>query len=359
MADDSIRADARVPAARLALFACCGLLFFTTTARAQASSPPVSVAVAARTAFEHAAPANTTATNTFTLDSVRLFLSGPVTDTIKVTFDTEYDSASNQVQVMDAIGRFEYSPHFNVWMGRFLPPSDRANLYGPYYASNWGIYTDGVQDGYPFITEGRANGVAYWGQYGMFSASGGVFDGPTATGDTTPIGAGRLQVDFWDREPGYYSSGTYYGSKNVLGVGVAGQVQGEGHTAVSADLLLERKVTGGGAVSLEGELARYHGLGGYDPRYTTDQGGYVLASYLLPVLTGTGRFQLLGKVARAGFSGGFGAADADYHQTTTEVNVNYIMKGYDARIMVFYLETRFDGIQSNDRRIGVGLQLQK
>ena len=64
-------------------------------------------------------------------------------------------------------------------------------------------------------------------------------------------------------------------------------------------------------------------------------------------------------MARAAFSGGLTAADADYHQTTTEVNVNYIMKGYDARIMVFYLDTRFDAVQSNDRRIGVGLQLQK
>lgn len=359
MADDSTCAGVRARAARTAFLSCCALLVAAASAWAQSAAPPISVAVAARTAFEHDAPAESDPTNRFLLDSVRLFLSGGVTDTIKVTFNTEYNSTSNDVEVMDAIGRFEYSPRFNVWMGRFLPPSDRANLYGPYYSNHWGIYRDGVQDGYPFITEGRANGVAYWGQFGRVSASGGLFDGPTATGSNTPIGAGRLQVDFWDAEPGYYSSGTYYGSKNVLGVGVAGQVQGADRTAVNADLLLERKVTGGGAVTLEGEVARYHRLGGYDARYTTDQGGYVLASYLLPMLTGTGRVQLLGKMARAAFSGGLTAADADYHQTTTEVNVNYIMKGYDARIMVFYLDTRFDAVQPNDRRIGVGLQLQK
>lgn len=46
------------------------------------------------------------------------------------------------------MGRFEISPKFN-WAGRFLPPSDRANLYGPFYANNWAVYTDGIQDGYP------------------------------------------------------------------------------------------------------------------------------------------------------------------------------------------------------------------
>ena len=50
-------------------------------------------------------------------------------------------------------------PGFNVWSGRFLPPSDRANLYGPYYAHHWAVYTDGIQDGYPFIFQGRDNGA--------------------------------------------------------------------------------------------------------------------------------------------------------------------------------------------------------
>ncbi len=55
------------------------------------------------------------------------------------------------------------SPQFNIWVGRFLPPSDRANLYGPFYAHEWDVYTDGIQDGYPFVFQGRDNGVVYWG----------------------------------------------------------------------------------------------------------------------------------------------------------------------------------------------------
>jgi len=39
--------------------------------------------------------------------------------------------------VLDAIARFEFSDELNIWAGRFLPPSDRANLHGPYYANEW------------------------------------------------------------------------------------------------------------------------------------------------------------------------------------------------------------------------------
>src|SRR5262249_30070729 len=152
------------------------------------------------------------------------------------------------------------------------------------------------QDGYPFIFQGRDNGVVYWGDFGPVKASGGVFDGPTATGKKTVITAGRVQVDFWDPESGYYLNGTYYGDKNLLAVGLAGQVQKNddstvsANNAVSADFLLERKVSGGGVVSVEAEWARYHRLGGYNARYGLNDGGYGLASFLFPQQVGIGKF---------------------------------------------------------------------
>lgn len=346
-------------AALRALTVLCLLLPGVTPAAAQDQPRPINIAIGARTAFIHTDPEDDDARQEFVLDSVRLFVNGAVTPQIKVAFNTEYDGPSNQVRVMDAIGQFEFSPKFNVWVGRFLPPSDRANLYGPYYSNHWAIYTDGIQDGYPFISAGRANGAAYWGQLGRFGVSGGLFDGASVTGDATLIKAGRLEVDLWDTETGYYPSGTYYGSKNIFTLGVAGQVQESDNTAVNVDLLLEHKVGQGGAFAIESELARYDRLGGYNARYAVDQGGYVLASYLLPVVTGPGRFQVLGKVARASFSGGLTAADPDYDQTTTEFNVNYILKGYDARIMAFYLDTRFNAVRSDVKRIGIGVQLQR
>ena len=63
----------------------------------------------------------------------------------------------------------------------------------------------------------------------------GAFDGPSATGNKKLIGAGRVQLDFWDPEGGYYLNGTYYGAKNLLAVGIAGQVQGSDGSAWNAD----------------------------------------------------------------------------------------------------------------------------
>ena len=115
-----------------------GLVMFATPLAAQTTLPPISLGAGLRTSFVHDSPDGGDDTDTFALDSARLYVSGPVTEKIKFMFNTEYDGASNKIGVLDAVARFEMSPKFNVWMGRFLPPSDRANLYGPYYAHHWG-----------------------------------------------------------------------------------------------------------------------------------------------------------------------------------------------------------------------------
>ena len=220
------------------------------------------------------------------------------------------------------------------------------------------MYSDGVQDGYPFIFQGRDNGVAYWGRYGKVKLSGGAFDGESATGDDTVLAAGRVQVDFWDPEPGYYLNGTYYGDKNLLAIGAAGQVQGSDKSAYNVDFLMERKLDGGGVVSVEAEWAKYDRLGGYDAKYGTDDGGYLLGAFLFPQLVGVGRFEVLGKFAEARFREGTTPLDADYNQKTTEIDFNYVIKQFNARVMSFFKDTRFDAVRPNFWQIGVGLQIQ-
>jgi hypothetical protein len=332
-------------------------LLLPTPARAQ-TAPPVSIGGGLRTSFVHNKPDGGDGSDTFLLDSARLYVSGSATSKIKIMFNTEYNGAANNVNVLDAAAQFGFSDKLNVWVGRFLPPSDRANLYGPYYAHHWAVYTDGVQDGYPFIFQGRANGAMYWGQFGKVKVSAGAFDGQSLTDDDTLLGAGRVQVNFWDQEAGYYLNGTYYGDKNLLTIGAAGQVQGSDKSAYSVDFLLERKVPAGGAVSVEAEWARYDRLGGYDSRYGTDDGGYVLGSYLFPKTVGTGRFEVLGKFARARFRDGITSLDADYDQTTSELNLNYVIRQFNARVMMFFKDTRFDAVRTNFQQFGIGIQLQ-
>jgi hypothetical protein len=200
----------------------------------------------------------------------------------------------------------------------------------------------------------------YWGQFGKVKLSGGAFDGSSATGgaDDTLLTAGRIQIDFWDPEPGYYLNGTFYGDKNILAIGAAGQLQGTDKKAWNVDFLLERKVTGGGAFSVEAEYAKYDKLGGYDPNYATDDGGYVLGSYLFPQLAGPGRFEVLGKYAAARFRNDNATVIPNYNQKTTELNLNYVIKQFNARVMIFYKDTRFDAVKNNFKQVGVGLQVQ-
>jgi len=270
-------------------------------------------------------------------------------------FNTEYNGSTNAIGVLDAVAQISTSSKFNLWVGRFLPPSDRANLYGPYYSNHWGVYTDGIQDGYPFVATGRDNGVMYWGQFDRVKVSGGLFDGKSATGQDDVLFAGRVQVDLWDTEDGYYLNGTYYGDKDLLAIGGAVQAQ-DGDVAGNVDFLLEKKVGDGGAFSIESQYNAYDNLGGYDANYSKSSGAYILGAYLFQKMGDQpGQFQILGKYAHATFEEG---VTEDYDQDTTEFNLNYIIKQHNARVMFFFRNTTFSAVRQDSKAVGIGLQIQ-
>ena len=328
--------------------------------RAQAFVPSLSVGAGIQTNYDHSKTDGTQPVDQFPLDHARLYFSGDVTQHISAMFNTDYQSSTNTMQLLDVVGQFHGSPKVNVWVGRFLPPSDRANLYGPFYSNEWDAFTDGIQDGYPFVFQGRDNGVAYWGDFkagaAKIKASTGAFEGTSADGRNGVIWASRVQIDLWDPENGYYLNGTYYGDKNLLAIAGATQVQ-SGKTATTADFLMERKVPGGGAFTIESEYSRYNGLGGYDANYPKSQGAYGLASFLFPKPVGAGKLELLGKYAIAEYTQGNDGRPS-YRQKTTEVNFSYIIKQFDARIMSFYRNASYNAVATNNWQAGVGLQIQ-
>ena len=187
-------------------------------------TPAVTLGAGMQTSFLHHRPAEGPPVSNFRLNSLRFYVNGRATDNISFMINTDinyggtlfvcpkggscqagYGNQGNKVQIIDAVAQIGVSDKFNIWFGRFLPPSDRANLYGPYYSHHWAVFSDSLQDGYPFIFQGRQNGAAYWGQFGKVKLSAGAFDGlSTEIGNSSSslIGAGRLQVDFWDPEPG-------------------------------------------------------------------------------------------------------------------------------------------------------------
>jgi hypothetical protein len=70
-----------------------------------------------------------------------------------------------------------------------------------------------------------------------------------------------------------------------------------------------------------------------------------------------GKVQILGKYAIAEYTGRL-AGPSSYRQNTTEVNVNYVIKQFDARIMSFYRNASYNAVTPNNWQVGVGLQLQ-
>jgi len=330
----------------------------------------------------------------FSLNSLSFYVNGKITDNVKFSFSSEINS-SEAMTVQDAIAQFEFSPTMNIWMGRFLAPTDRANSYGAYFSNNWNFATDGTQDGYPFITFGRADGVAYWGDFAdtKLKISAGLFDVPStkvdmSTGVNTNdnadkiMTAARVQYDFWDAEPGYYINGTYLGEKDILAVGVA-MNSVDGNSTTNVDFLMEKKVAGGGAFTIEGEYIKYDKLGGYDGNFASGDGYYLLGSYLFPQTVGIGKIQLLAKFGTATFEDGIvpgkdsyldistgvpvvipavaAVSAADYEQDTAEFNVNYIIKSFNAKMSLFVKDTTFsDSAPANkedNTQIGIGVQL--
>jgi hypothetical protein len=374
--DPTQRCIRAAPRAALAAVLSAALLAVRiNSAAADISIPPVTVGVGVQTNFYSCntacvyspgtVPTGDTSVNGFAVDSVRLYVNGGVTDQIKLTFNTEYTgsgSGENKVVVMDAIGRFEFSDQFNIWAGRFLPPSDRANLYGPYYANNWAPFADGVADYYPDVAIGRDNGVAYWGDFGLAKIQIGAFDGEslgssTAVKDPSKVVyAGRLTLDFWDKEKGYYFNGTYYGDKDILALGVAAQSL-DSKTTFTLDGLMEKKLAGLGTVTVESEYNKDNGLNANGFDNASSDGWYVLASYLFPQVIGIGKFQLLGKYSQKTYDAT--ALTASNELKTSEVDVNYIIKEFSARVGMYYLY-QTDSLPGapTPKEFGVKLQLQ-
>lgn len=302
--------------------------------------------------------AGATDTNNFGLDSARLYFSGSLNKYIKGMLNTEkkIDGLStSEFQPIDANVQIAVLPELTIWLGRFLSPSDRANLAGPYYSLGGG-YWSGIASRYGFNGGyiGRDDGIAAVGTAldGKLSYSFGAFEGLTAfklngapfntsgrTGSDDLMYAGRLQYDFWDAEPGYYGTGNYLGAKDILAIGIAGRTQGGGaysatktgdYNSYSIDFLLEKKDVGPGAVSVEAAYYDYD----TDDVFTTEQGqAYTAgAGYIFSEKTGWGQFQPFVRYQK--FDADLKAAGQAYEKY--DLGAAYIIDGYNAQISAFY-----------------------
>lgn len=336
----------------------------------------ISVGAGLRTSFnsfEDGAPSGSDYSKDFEVDSVRLYVSGQIHKNIKFTYNTERKGGQgpdgDQIKAIDVIAQFEFSPEFNVWGGRFLPPTDRINLDGPYYLLSWNFP---LVQAYPTLSVGRDDGVAVWGEtlFGgtQFKYQVGAFQGCSdgnscntgANDEDNLLYAGRFTLNFWDAEPGYYNSSTYYGSKDILALGLVVQSQADavGTVADQADFfgwnvdgLMEKNLGDSGTVTLEGA---YYDFDDDDAAVTgslvAGTSYFMQGGYLFPQQVGIGKFQPYVQVSKLDPDNG---AETD----KWEAGLNYVIDGHNARISGVVGKIDPDGADDS-KFFQVGVQLQ-
>ena len=338
----------------------------------------------------------------FSVNNARLYFNGQGHKRIGFEFNTDINGAqgfdyhggnfgsqnTGEMRILDAVLKFQLTDHINLWTGRFLPPTDRSNLSGPFYANVWNFPF--AQFGYPNIFQGRDDGAALWGEYGggVFKWQTGVFEGESLGGPNVNghpgkdnlMFSGRVVLNLLDPEPGYYNSSTYYGAKDILAIGASvmhrsdaqeniAQTNTVDFTGWSIDGLFETKLSNRGVVSVEGAYHDFNDNNGetggvgitLPPSGNNRQGEsyFVLGGYLFPrkwCLIGVpGQFQVVGryqKYDRDIIDGAGGGTDEQ-----VDAQVNYIMFGHNARISAVWSQLDTPA-SSNVDTFTVGTQVQ-
>ena len=348
---------------------------------------------------EDGAPDGDSTSTDLDIGNLRLYVNGQVNDTVKFTVNT--DRIDGEIDILDAIARFEFNEYFNVWAGLMLTPADRIEMNGPFYGLSWNQYTQPLfasdQDNPNDDVEGQAGtfgrdtGITIWGSADKFQYAFGLFDGVEngPNQSDNPLFAARIAYNFLNKEdnPGYYTSSTYHGGLgNIFTLGASFQSQSEGvgnalesgdFTGFTVDLLSETVLAGGNVLTIEAEYKDFSSdftslsspelltenqtlssCEGPDGFCLFDGDSYfVTAAYMFKnKSTGdfSGDFQPYIRFVSNNPSDG---NDSDL----TELGLNYIIKGHNARLNLNYStgDANISGFQGGDVDVlSFGIQIQ-
>ncbi|HKQ35354.1 MAG TPA: hypothetical protein VJT11_08640 [Nitrospiraceae bacterium] len=314
--------------------------------------------------------------NSFGVNNARIYIDGGIHKYVKFTFNTECFNCSvgaggagfgsnATVGMLDAIGKFEFNELVNFWVGRTLVPTERGELNGPFYhavfdgfrtpfnqadfSGNFGAGGAGIY--------GRDNGAVFYGKVHPFGTHlqyvASVFTGLQSAAGVGPNQrnkikyAGRLTWNLLNDEsnPGYYTSGTYYGAAgDILAIAAGGEYQEDGSgsfanpnnfTSFVTDLLFEKVLGTAGVFTVNAELKRYWSqnvaaFGNADCFCMfggTSWTAYAL--YLFPQQIGIGKFQPYARYT--GLNAEFAGSRLEW-----EFGMNYVIAGHNARISSYW-----------------------
>ena len=333
----------------------------------------LSIGAGLRTSFtarEKAAPNSSDWSNDFSLDNIRLYVNAQVFKYIKLEFNTDCQTCSNggEVRVLDAIAKIEYDPLVNLWIGRMLVPAERREMNGPFYSAVYDQFGAGTpyepadfnttiqSNGSSAGSYGRDDGATIWGAVydgGRFQYAVGFFRGLRggANQNDNILYAQRFAYNFWqvEKNPGYYTSGTYYGKGgDILTVAGYNQYQEDGAGNVvdpgnfrgtGGDILLEKVLPDNyGVLTFNGEYKNY-GISGYSmaSRKLTKDGFPMFEGnafdtsllYLVPQKVWIGQFQPYLRYVEV-------MPTHSSDRNNYEAGVNYVIDGHNARVSLIY-----------------------
>lgn len=258
------------------------------------------------------------------------------------------------VAVEDAIISFDFDDAFHLWAGHLLVPVDRANASGPFFMIPWNY--PGFYAGVAAPMEGplgRNNGAVVWGDLsgGKVTYLAGVFD--NANVGSSPLYTGRLRLDLLDPEGGFWGNASFFGDKDVFSIGLGGQYMKDGSgpgtnwTDVNADVLLEKKIPGGGWFTAEG--AYYH--------YGVADGNISDTFYLLGAFAtgpvGIGNVQPMARFQWEKVKGTGGTKPWNL-----DVALAYLIKGPALRVVATYSHTKGSLASADDGANSIQLGAQ-
>ena len=286
------------------------------------------------------------------------------------------DGDNSNFQILDAVFRFKYNDHFNVWAGKFKYSLTRENLE----ACEMPLTLDRSLFIRPsLVSSTRDKGVALWGnlfeqkfQYRL-EVMNGRNDSVSAPASNLRYGA-RVHATLLDPEDGYGYKGTYMGKKKVLTIGAsyafesdvayadaANQTDEVDFKAWSVDLYFEYPVEGMGTFTfstayLDCDLDdAYRGA---DPESDVmgingeKNGGYTKVGYMLPNLP----LQLFARYENWSFAELDGVYDQEIDWYAG--GFNYYFRGQNLKATLQIANTDFDDESQDDDFMTYTAQLQ-
>ena len=316
-------------------------------------------------------------TRDFGLDNARIFLQGTVGKNITGVLNTDINNAQpvadvsgepDGIRILDAYIDYKISDAVSMKFGRFIPPTDRSNLSGPFFINSfefpWVQHSGGT--GHYDIFQGRDDGVVLYGNAGdgVLKWSAGVFEGIDNVADDNLMMVARGVVNLLDPEDGYFNQSTYYGEKEIMALGVtfSNQTNVNGttddYTVFSMDALYERPLDSGAVATLE---AAYYDRNDDDVTGgTTTQGEsyFIVASYLMAdsVSIGNleGRLQPLFRYQEADRQGD----NTNEKESQMDWALNYIIHGHMARLALVLSDVNYFGQSDHEQRLTIGGQVR-